>query len=111
MKGPNIVFGFGIGLYYSVGVSTSLLWSMTYYSIITGYILSLIFKDKMSDIDKYFGAGVACTIWLVFLGKAIFYTDYSYIFDWTRFYIGIVMTGCSMFYLLYCIKVKLRYNV
>lgn len=108
MKTANIALGFGIGLYYSVGINTSLFWGMLYYAAITGYTLSLIFKDKMVGIDKSFGAIISIIIFMIYIMKAIVYEIYPLIFDWVRFYTGIFFVALSMIYFIYCVTSKLK---
>lgn len=110
MKTANIMLGFGIGLYYAVATD-ALFWSMEFYSVLTGYMLCLVFKDKMVSWDKYFAVFICSIIWVVFLVKAIIYTNHALAFDWTRFYIGILFVALTIVYVCYCFTVKLRHHV
>ena len=99
MKSANLFFGFGIGIYYMVGINTDNLWAMLYYTIVASYILCLVFKDKMSGIDRLFASTVCVFFWLIYLIKAI--NTETEKFMWIRFSVGVLFIIISMLYLVY----------
>lgn len=101
MKLANTIFAISIGVYYVFGVYTSLLWSDFYYSVVFGYICSLVSNSKMIIFDKYFSYIIAITIWGLYLIKQIIPLE---IFNWVRFVTGFIFVVMAVIY--YFIKRK-----
>ncbi len=111
MKSANLMLGLGIGLYYSIGVNTSHLWGMFYYTIIVSYMLCCIFRDKMSSWDKLFASIICGLIWVTYLVKTI--NTETITFKYIRFWTGILFVALSVVYLIYCIihKINKRHEI
>lgn len=96
MKLANTIFAIGIGVYYVLGVYTSILWADYYYGIVFGYICSLISNSKMIRKDKIFAYIVSLTIWTFYLTKQLI-GDID-ICNWIRWGLGIIFVLYAVYY-------------
>lgn len=96
MKLANAIFAIGIGAYFTLGVYTSILWSDLYYSIVFGYICSLISNSKMiMKWDRAFAYSIAGTIWMLYMIKQLIDLN---TFNWIRYFTGIIFVVIAVVY-------------
>lgn len=109
MKSANLMLGFGIGIYFAIGVNTSHVWGMFFYTVLVSYMLCCVFKDKMTNWDKVFSSIICSFIWIIYLIKTV--NTETITFQYIRFWTGILFVALSTVYLIYSIESKMNKRV